>query len=358
MKLLTVVGARPQFVKAAPVSRAVRVRHTEVLVHTGQHYDDALSAVFFRELGIPEPDAHLGVGSGDPGPRSAGMIRGIRREIGRHRPDLLLVYGDTDSTLAGALAAREEGVPIAHVEAGLRSHNLRMPEEVNRICTDHISSLLLCPTAGAAERLREERASGRIEWVGDVMLDVCLEAAERGRSMDVPGRFGLAGAGYYASTLHRAENTDDASRLAAIVEALDSLGLPVVLACHPRTRKALERFGLLRALHGLRVVDPLPYAEMLGLVAASRALLTDSGGLQKESMFLGVPCVTLRGETEWTETVEAGWNRLVGADTARIRSAVENLTVPQAGPDLEAFGGGRAAANVVAALERFVDPVL
>ncbi len=351
MRVLTVVGARPQFVKAAPVSRALRQRHEERLLHTGQHYDAALSDVFFEDLRIPPPDAHLNVAGLATGVRMATMVRGIRDQIRVQEADVLLIYGDTDSTLAGALAARQLGVPLVHVEAGLRSHNLRMPEEINRISADHLSDLCLCPTPSAAEQLAREGASASVAVVGDVMLDACLNAAEAGRDLGIAGRLGVEPGGYYSCTLHRAENTDDSGRLRSITRALDGLDLPVLLPCHPRTRAALKREGLEAGLSGLRLLDPLRYSEMLGLVADSRALLTDSGGLQKEAYFLAVPCVTLRDETEWVETLEGGWNRLAGADEARIRECVAAASAPEGAPDLEFYGGGNAAAAVVAALE-------
>jgi len=351
MKVLTVVGARPQFVKASVVSRALRGRHEEILVHTGQHFDDALSDVFFRDLGIAAPDVRLDVGGSAPGPRLAAMVRGIAAAAADRRPDVVLVYGDTDSTLAGALAARAAGVRLAHVEAGLRSGNLRMPEESNRIATDHLADLLLCPTAGAADALRRERAKGRVDVVGDVMLDACLAVAVEAKRLGAPARHGVAPRGYFVATIHRAENTDDPSRLASIVAALDSLDRPVLLPCHPRTARALADAGLSADLNALRLLPPLPYAEMTGLVADARALLTDSGGLQKEAYFLGVPCVTLRDETEWGETVAAGWNRLAGTDAVRIREAVAAARAPDAAPDLAAFGGGDASRRVVAAIE-------
>jgi UDP-N-acetylglucosamine 2-epimerase len=351
MRVLTVVGTRPQFVKAAPVSRALRQRHEEILLDTAQHYDDALAGAFFRDLGIPAPEVRLAAGGGDAGPRLAAMIRGIAAEAASRRPDAVIVYGDTDSTLAGALAAREAGVRVAHVESGLRSFNLRMPEEINRIATDHLSDLLLCPTASAAATLRVERVRGRVEVVGDVMLDACVAVADAARRLGVPTRHGVAVRGYYAATVHRAENTDDASRLASIVAALDSLDLPVLLPCHPRAESALAAAGLAAGLTGLRLLPPLPYAEMIGLVADAKALLTDSGGLQKEAYCLGVPCVTLRDETEWGETVAAGWNRLAGAETARIREAAAAARPPEASPDLALFGGGGAARRVIDALE-------
>jgi UDP-N-acetylglucosamine 2-epimerase len=351
LRFLTVVGARPQFVKAAPVSLALRTRHEEVLVHTGQHFDDAMSGVFFRELGIPEPDVHLGAGAGPAGPRMAAMVRGIAAEIRSRRPDAVIVYGDTDSTQAGALAAREEGARLVHVEAGLRSGDLRMPEEVNRIVADHVADLLLAPTAQSAERLARERVRGRVEVVGDVMLDACLAELPAARKLAVSARYGVDAGAYYAATVHRAGNTDDASRLASIVAALADLPLPVLMPCHPRTLAALRRAGLDSPRAGLRLLPPLGHAEMLCLVAESRALLTDSGGLQKEAWFAGVPCVTLRDETEWTETLAGGWNRLAGTSAARIREAVLGLGTPSAARDLESFGGGRAAGRVLRALE-------
>ena len=351
MKLLTVVGARPQFVKAAVVSRAVRSRHEEVLVHTGQHYDDALSGSFFRDLGVPAPDVNLGAGSRTAGPRMAAMIRGIAAEIRGRRPDVVIVYGDTDSTQAGALAARECGVRLAHVETGARSFDLRMPEEINRIVADHLSALALCATATAAVQLRFERACARIEVVGDVMLDACLAFAPAARKLGVPARHSVAPGAYYAATLHRAGNTDDPARLTAILWALATLDLPVLLACHPRTRAAIEAAALKARLADVRLLPPLPYPEMLGLVADAKAVLTDSGGLQREAYYLGVPCVTLREETEWVETIASGWNRLADADPARIRAAVL-AAVPQGrAPDVAAFGGGRAGERVLAALE-------
>ncbi|MCE9637860.1 MAG: UDP-N-acetylglucosamine 2-epimerase (non-hydrolyzing) [Planctomycetes bacterium] len=356
MRVLTVVGARPQFIKAAPVSRALRRLGEEILVHTGQHYDESMSDVFFRDLRIPPPDVHLGVGAGsvtaDPGPRLAAMTRGIAAAIAARKPTCVMVYGDTDSTLAGALAAHEAGLPLAHVEAGLRSHNLKMPEEINRIAADHISDLLLPPTPSAAATLRAERVRGQVVVVGDVMLDACLSVAEAAKALGVPAKLGLTPRGYYAATLHRAENTDDPVRLAAIVGALDSLDLPVVLPCHPRTRGALGRAGLLDGLTGLRLIDPIPYPEMMGLLAESRGLLTDSGGLQKEAYFVAVPCVTLRDETEWVETVHSGWNRLAGADAARIRAAVAELKAPGESPDLAFYGGGHAAETVADCVAR------
>lgn len=350
MRILTVVGARPQFVKAAPVSRALRQEFEEVLLHTGQHYDEALSDVFFEDLRIPAPDVHLGVRATTVGERYAEMTRGISRVLRERDCDAVLVYGDTDSTLAGALAARLAGCSLIHVEAGLRSFNQRMPEELNRIVTDHLSDLLLCPTSASAEQARIEQVRGSVVVVGDVMLDACQNVAETARAIDLGERFGVEPGEFYSATLHRAENTDDRGRLAAIVGTLGSLDRPVLLPCHPRTRAALDRHGLADELGDLRLLEPVRYAEMLALVLGSRALLTDSGGLQKEALFLGVPCVTLRDETEWTETVEQGWNTLVGADPDAIRRAVDAIGEARPEPDLAPFGGGRAAERVADAV--------
>jgi UDP-GlcNAc3NAcA epimerase len=351
MRVLTVVGARPQFVKAAVVSRALRERHEEVLLHTGQHYDDALSRAFFEDLGLPEPDVRLSPPGGAWGPRMAAMTRGVADAIRARRPDVVLVHGDTDTTLAGAFAARETATPLAHVEAGLRSHNLRMPEEVNRIAADHLSDLLLCPTAASCERLAAEHARGRVELVGDVMLDAFLAILPRARSLGMAKRHGVEPGGYFVATLHRAENVDDPVRLTALVSGLRGLDAPVLLPCHPRTRTALARTGLDADLGALRLLPPLPYSEMLGLLSDARALLTDSGGLQKDAYFLGLPCLTLRTETEWTETVATGWNRLVPADPVAIREAALDAAPADALPDLDSFGGGRTCGRVVAALE-------
>jgi len=351
VRALTIVGARPQFVKAAALSRALRARHEEILLHTGQHAGDAMSETFFRDLEIPAPDVRLDVREEDPGARMASMIRGIAATVRARRPDVVIVHGDADSTLAGALASRECGAPIAHVEACLRSFDRAMPEEINRVATDHVARLLLCPTTTAAEHLRRERASGRIEIVGDVMLDACLASADAARRLDVAARHGVAPRDYYLATVHRAENVEDSSRLASIVAALESLDRPVIFPCHPRTAKALARCGLDRGPARLRVLPPATYLETLALVADAKAVLTDSGGLQKEAYFLGVPCVTLRDATEWTETLVGGWNRLVGADALAIRAAAGGLRAPKGAPDLAAFGGGTASARIVEAIE-------
>ena len=325
MKIVTIVGARPQFIKAAPMSRALRAVHREILVHTGQHYDDNMSAVFFRELGIPEPDVHLGAGGGGHAEQTAKMLTGIETVLLAEKPDWLLIYGDTNSTLAGALAAAKVHVPIAHVEAGLRSFNRRMPEEVNRVVADHLSSLLLCPGEGAAKNLATEGITRGVHVVGDVMADALLEAAARADASDVLARHGLQPRQYLLATVHRADNTDDPVRLAAILGAFADIGRPILFPLHPRTRAAMARHGLALPAN-VRACDPLGYLDMVRAVRDADLVLTDSGGLQKEAYWLSVPCVTLREQTEWTETVASGWNTLVGADRGRIRAAAQGLS--------------------------------
>jgi UDP-GlcNAc3NAcA epimerase len=344
------VGARPQFIKAAAVSRRLRERHDEVLVHTGQHYDEGMSSVFFRELDIPEPEYHLGVGSASHGEQTGAMLRLIEQVVVSERPDWVLVYGDTNSTLAGALAASKLHVPVAHVEAGLRSYNRRMPEEINRVLTDHVSTLLLCPSDVAVRNLASEGITEGVHVVGDVMADVLADARTRAdHTSDVTARLGVAPGQFALATVHRAENTDSAQRLGAILSAFDALPLPVVFPVHPRTRRALDGVGYSPSPQ-VRLLEPLGYVDMVRLQSDARVVLTDSGGVQKEAYWLGVPCVTLRDETEWVETVDAGWNVLVGADRDRIVRAVRELALPEEHPPL--YGEGGAAAAVVALLER------
>jgi UDP-GlcNAc3NAcA epimerase len=350
VKIVCVVGARPQFIKAAAVSRRLRERHEEVLVHTGQHYDEGMSSVFFRELDIPEPEHHLGVGSASHGEQTGAMLRQIEQVIVDERPDWVLVYGDTNSTLAGALAASKLHVPVAHVEAGLRSYNRRMPEEINRVLTDHVSTLLLCPSDVAVRNLAAEGITQGVHVVGDVMADVLADARTRAdHTSDVIARLGVAPGQFALATVHRAENTDSVHRLRAILSALDALPLPVVFPVHPRTRRALDGVGYAPPPQ-VRLLEPLGYVDMVRLQSDARVVLTDSGGVQKEAYWLGVPCVTLRDETEWVETVAAGWNVLVGADHDRIVRAVRELAPPHERPPL--YGAGAAAAAVVALIER------
>jgi len=349
LKIVSIVGARPQFIKAAPVGRALRAQGlTEVLVHTGQHYDHNMSALFFDELDIPEPDYHLGVGSGPHGWQTGQMLARIEEILLKEQPDWVLVYGDTNSTLAGALAAVKLHIPVAHVEAGLRSFNRRMPEEHNRVLTDHIADLLLCPSQTAVDNLAEEGITQGVHLVGDVMYDALLFAAERAKTHStILTDLRLNEKGYALATVHRAENTDDPARLQGIFAAFDALDTLVVLSLHPRTRKALERMGYSPAPH-VRLIEPVGYLDMVQLEQAARLILTDSGGIQKEAYWLGVPCITLRDETEWVETVEAGWNVLAGAERARIVQAVRAFAPLATRP--APYGDGKAAEWIIAIL--------
>jgi UDP-N-acetylglucosamine 2-epimerase len=344
MKVLTVVGARPQIIKAAAVSGPLRRRAHEVLVHTGQHYDDRMSDQFFRELEMPAPDYHLGVGSGSHGVQTGRMLAAIEPVIVSERPDYVLVYGDTNSTLAGALAAAKLCVPVVHVEAGLRSYNRAMPEETNRLVADHVADLLCCPGDRAARNLATEGITRGVHVTGDVMRDL-LERARPRLDDDAVSARGLTPGGYALLTLHRAHNTDDAERLARIIGALADAPMPIVFPVHPRTRQALAA-GARAACGSLQMIEPVAYGEMLALQRRARVVLTDSGGVQKEAYWLGVPCVTLREETEWTETVDAGWNRLVGSDPAAIRAAMTDVRRPDTQPDL--YGDGCAAERIAA----------
>lgn len=353
MKLVTVVGARPQFIKAAALSRVLRTRSNvqEVLVHTGQHYDSNMSAVFFEELDIPRPDIELNVGSSGHGAQTGRMLEVLEATLLAEKPDWVLVYGDTNSTLAGALAAAKLHVPIAHVEAGLRSFNKRMPEEINRILTDHISDLLFAPTQAAVENLRKEGIDcDRIHLTGDVMYDAALYYRKKSDATSrILSSLQLDAKSYILATIHRAENTDDMERLKTILHGLIGAAeeWPVVLPLHPRTRRALERQDLLSlASHKLTLLEPVGYLDMVQLERNASVIVTDSGGVQKESYFYRVPCVTLRNETEWIELVETGWNRLVPPkDSDDIRSSILNAIGTQ-GQFVELYGGGTAAGKI------------
>jgi UDP-GlcNAc3NAcA epimerase len=360
MKIVTVIGARPQFIKAAAVTRVLRQAAglDEILVHTGQHYDDNMSDVFFAELEIPRPRYHLGIGSGPHGAQTGRMLEAIERVLLEEKPDAVLVYGDTNSTLAGALAAAKLHVPIAHVEAGLRSFNRRMPEEVNRVLTDHLSAWLFAPTEDAAHNLAHEGiAPDRVHLVGDVMYDAALYYGARAR-VDSLDRLGVRPGAYVLTTIHRAENTDVPARLRGLFEGLSAVAaeVPVVLPLHPRTRAVLQRERLLETYgRRLRLCDPVGYLEMVALEKHARLIATDSGGVQKEAFFYRVPCVTLREETEWVELVRLGWNRLVPPhDAEAVRSGVlASLEGPEAAePPAELYGGGKAAASIAELLRQ------
>jgi UDP-N-acetylglucosamine 2-epimerase (non-hydrolysing)/UDP-GlcNAc3NAcA epimerase len=354
MRILTVIGNRPQFVKAAAVSGPLRERHEEVLVHTGQHHDDELSSIFVRELGIPPPERELGLAGGSQTSLTSRMMDALAPVIEDVAPDLVLVYGDTNSTLSGALAATQRALPVAHVEAGMRSFDRSMPEEVNRVLTDHLSELLLCPSQTAVDNLTREHATGRVEMVGDVMVDVAQLFAPRARErLDVLAAHGVEAGAYLLATAHRAGTVDDPARLAALVELLTTLPHDVVLPLHPRTRARLQEADLLSRLEDpgspVRLAPPLGYLDFTALLLHARAVLTDSGGVQKEAYLGGVPCVTLRDTTEWVETVEAGWNVLVDLDAGAARAALERPR-PDEHPPL--YGDGHAGERVVQALSQ------
>ncbi|GAB1693950.1 non-hydrolyzing UDP-N-acetylglucosamine 2-epimerase [Krasilnikovia sp. M28-CT-15] len=359
MKVVSIVGARPQLVKLAPMSAAFGVTgHRHVIVHTGQHYDAALSDVFFSGLDIPAPDVHLGIGSGSHGAQTGACLSALDPVLAAERPDWVLVYGDTNSTLAGALSAVKQHLPVAHLEAGLRSFNRRMPEEHNRVLTDHAADLLLAPTQEAVRHLAAEGLSERTILAGDVMVDVCLRMRDdvlAGR-VAVPPLPGVPTAGepYLLATLHRAENTDDPKRLALLVDALADLPLPVVLAVHPRLATRADEHGVKLERGAIRVSPPLPYAGLVAAVLGGTAVVTDSGGLQKEAYLLGRPCTTLRTETEWPETLASGWNVLVG-DPGELGAAGWAATATRpapAGDRAQPYGDGQAARRVVEALEQ------
>jgi len=352
---MTVIGNRPQFVKAAAVSRLLRQSHQEVLVHTGQHYDDDLSRIFFEELGVPEPDRQLDAGGGTNSGQTARILGRLEGVLGESDPDLVLVYGDTNSTLAGALAAAQAGVGVCHVEAGMRSFDRTMPEELNRVLTDHASDLLLCSTPTAVENLRREAAVGRAELVGDVMADVSVTfrpiAEQRSTVLT---DLGVEAGSYVLATAHRAGNVDDPQRLARLVELFEALEQPCVLPLHPRAAARLDATGLRESLERashLTLTPPLGYLDFMKLAIHARRILTDSGGVQKESYLLGVPCVTMRESTEWVETVDAGWNVLVGLDSAAAVAALARPTPLEDRPEL--YGGGRAAERVRDAIDTY-----
>lgn len=353
MKVVAIVGARPQFVKAAVVSRALRTAGIqEILVHTGQHYDDNMSRVFFEEMQIPEPDHHLGIGSGSHGAQTGKMLEAIEQVLTETRPDYVLVYGDTNSTLAGALAAAKLHIPVAHVEAGLRSFNRRMPEEINRVLTDHLSALLLTPTATADTNLQNEGIQKGVHRVGDVMYDAVLFYRDLARkNADVLSSLNLQSKKFALATIHRAENTDDPQRLGEIFSALKQIAadFPIVLPLHPRTKKILEsetgsRSASPMAIANLHLIAPVSYLNMLALESEAKVVLTDSGGVQKEAFFFGVPCVTLREETEWVETVEAGWNTIVGPSAPKIVAAARSSKMGKR--DVHPFGTGDAGQKI------------
>ena len=381
MKIVTIIGARPQFIKAAAVSRELGKRHREVIVHTGQHYDPNMSGIFFRELDIPAPAYNLAVGSGSHGAQTGMMLARIEEVLVKEKPGWVLVYGDTNSTLAGALAAAKMHIPVCHVEAGLRSFNRRMPEEINRVVADHVSDLLLCPSRTAADNLKAEGITRGVHVVGDVMADALAFAADKAQKRSsILDQLGLTEKKYILATVHRAENTDDPARLRAIMSAFSRIDEPVVFPVHPRTRVHLLDLGLLNPkskienpkftesvlrnrksptvggsansgkIQNPKFIPPLGYLDMVRLEKSARMILTDSGGIQKEAYWLGVPCVTLRDETEWVETVKAGWNVIAGANRKLILKLASSFVPPARHPPL--YGDGHAAAKCVSFLDQ------
>lgn len=346
MKIVSIIGARPQFIKCAPLSRKLRTKHLEILVHTGQHYDANMSEVFFNELNIPEPDYNLDVGSGYHGDQTGKMLSKIEQVLLKESPDFVLVYGDTNSTIAGALAASKLEIKVVHIEAGLRSFDRSMPEEINRVLTDHISNLLFCPTETAVTNLKVEGINDNVYNVGDVMVDAVLYnqklAEEKSTILD---DLKLVQKDFILATLHRPSNTDNFKNLSSIVKALSDVNENVVFPIHPRTEKYLRQFGLWNILNqNLIVIPPVGYLDMLKLMGNAKKVLTDSGGIQKESYVLGVPCITMRENTEWVETVEAGWNVLVGSNYEKIINSIQNFEVT--GPKSEIFGSGNASEKI------------
>ena len=358
MKIASVVGARPQFIKAAVVSRALRATPgvTELLIHTGQHYDENMSRVFFDELQIPDPDYHLGIGSGRHGYQTGKMLEGIENVLVETKPDWVLVYGDTNSTLAGALAGAKLHLRVAHIEAGLRSFNRLMPEEINRVLTDHVSDLLFAPTASAAQNLlREGIDEKKVNRVGDVMYDAALQyGMEAQEKSSILQRLSIYPNAYALVTVHRAENTDDLGRLQIIMDTLLEFAdtMPVVFPVHPRTRAVLQQISGARVNAGrLQLIDPVGYLDMLMLEKSARLIATDSGGVQKESFFYRVPCVTLRNETEWVELVDLGWNRLAPpVNRDRLLNVLRETIHSPAASDAHPYGDGRTAERIASIL--------
>lgn len=360
MKILTIIGARPQFIKAAPFSEEFRKDNEEILVHTGQHYDENMSDIFFDELRIPKPDYNLGVGSGSHGKQTASMLEGIEEIILKEKPDGVLVYGDTNSTFAGALAASKLHVPVYHVEAGLRSYNKLMPEEQNRILTDHISDMLLCPTQTAVDNLKREGITAGVINTGDIMYDTVLrnigianEKYSNGTWFDEIVRENgdinrLTEKGYYLATIHRAENTDNPEKLSKIFRAFSELDKPVLLPLHPRTKKLVENLNI--ELKNIIIINPVGYLLMLSLTSNAYMVITDSGGLQKEAYFLKTPCTTLRDQTEWVETLENSWNVLSQIDVEEIKTKVQRKLTCLQHPQPNSFGKGDATLKICEAI--------
>jgi UDP-GlcNAc3NAcA epimerase len=355
MRILSVIGARPQFIKAGPVSAALRREHEEILVHTGQHYDYNMSDIFFTELDLPKPDVNLEVGSGSHAVQTAGIMMSLEKCVEEYKPDAVLVYGDTNSTIAAALVAAKMHIPIAHVEAGLRSYNRTMPEEINRVLTDQVSDLLFCPSQVSVDNLAKEGIREGVIVVGDVMVDAVMQNVQKARERsEIHRTLGLDREQPYAVlTIHRPANTDNPESLAKIVSSFEALDMPVIFPIHPRTRKALGALDV-NLPQTLRLIEPLGYLDMLCLVEAAAVAITDSGGLQKEAYILKTPAVTIRPETEWVETVESGWNTLVDPEPQMILAAVRAAISTKLTQHPDYYGDGHAAEHIVRALETYL----
>jgi UDP-GlcNAc3NAcA epimerase len=350
MKIAQIVGARPQFVKLAPLSRLIRQKHEEIIIHSGQHYDSRMDEVFFRDMRIPHPDVNLNAGSKSQTPQTAIILEGVESALLEHKPDLVIVYGDTNTTLAGALASAKLGLRTAHVEAGLRSFNRSMPEEINRVVADHVSDILLCPTATAMENARREGLQDKSHLVGDIMTDSLRMGLELASDTNgILKDLGLQNQAFSLLTLHRPYNVDDPASLHKILSGLDGLGLKIVFPVHPRTRRIIEQTGRTK-FRNIRLILPQSYLDFISLMQAAEMVLTDSGGIQKEAYILGKPCVTLRSETEWTETVASGWNLLLPVDSPSFPEAIAEFQVPRERPDIF---GSNVARKILEILEEW-----
>jgi UDP-N-acetylglucosamine 2-epimerase len=349
MKIASMIGARPNFIKCAALSKTIRKEHTEILIHTGQHYDYLMDKVFFDELSIPAPDYHLNVGSGPHGAQTGEMLKRIEEVLLKEKPDMVLVYGDTNTTIAGALAAVKLHIPVAHVEAGLRSFDRTMPEEINRVLTDHCSDLLFCPTGNAIRNLKAEGIEKGVYNTGDVMVETLENNRKIADKSDILEKLKLKKKGYIVATVHRASNTDTLENLGSIVSTFLESGEKIVFPVHPRVEKYLKQYGLYEKLEkGVTLTKPLGYIEFLKLTSNAKKILTDSGGVQKEAYMLKVPCITMRENTEWVETIEDGWNVLVGADREKISSAIKDFMPVK--EQKSSYGKGDAGKKIVEAI--------